>query len=112
MNENNAKGDLFIGSGVVAKGSLTAPGLIVVDGAVDGVISASAVDITGNGVVTGATTANNIRVAGQLMDTSTAHQSLLIESTGQVTGDISYGDLEIRKGGNIAGSINARPAKS
>jgi hypothetical protein len=29
-----------------------------------------------------------------------------------VTGYISYGDLEIRKGGNIAGSINARPAKS
>jgi len=112
MNDSNAKGDLFIGSGVVAKGSLTAPGLIVVDGAVEGVLSASAIDITGNGVVTGATTAQNIRVAGQLMDTSTAHQSLLIESTGQVTGDITYGELEIRKGGNIVGSINARPAKS
>jgi cytoskeletal protein CcmA (bactofilin family) len=41
------------------------------------------------------------------MNTSTAHQSLLIEATGEVTGDITYGDLEIQKGGNISGTINS-----
>ena len=111
MSENN-KGDLLIGAGVIAKGTITASGLIEIDGSVDGIMTANAINVTTNGTVSGTTTASNIRVAGQLMDTSTAHQSLLIESTGQVTGDITYGDLEIRKGGNIAGKINSNTAKN
>jgi len=111
MEESNPKGNLFVGAGVTAQGTMTAPGLIVVDGAVDGVLNANAIDISRNGIVQGKTTATNIRVAGRLMNTSTAHQSLLIESTGEVTGDITYGDLEIQKGGTIAGTINAAPPK-
>ena len=107
MSENN-RGDLLIGSGVVAKGTMTAPGLIEVDGTVDGILRANSVNVTTNGVVTGDTAADNIRVAGQLMDKSTARHSLLVESTGRISGDIAYGDLEIRKGGNIAGKINSR----
>jgi len=56
-------------------------------------------------MVTGDTTADNIRVAGKLMDTSTAYLSLLVESNGEVSGDISYGDLEMRKAGNLIGNI-------
>ncbi|GCL47300.1 hypothetical protein NIES3787_30060 [Microcystis aeruginosa NIES-3787] len=111
MSEGNPKGNLFVGAGVTANGTMTAPGLIVIDGAVDGVLNASAIDITRNGIVKGETTATNIRVAGQLMNTSTAHQSLLIEATGEVTGDITYGDLEIQKGGNISGTIISTPPK-
>ena len=83
MSEN-IKGDLFIGAGVVAIGTLNAPGLIEVDGSVDGVVNARSINVTGNGVVTGNSTADHIRVAGKLMNTSTAHQSLLVESTGDV----------------------------
>jgi cytoskeletal protein CcmA (bactofilin family) len=32
---------------------MTAPGLIVIDGSVDGVLNASAIDITRNGIVKG-----------------------------------------------------------
>jgi cytoskeletal protein CcmA (bactofilin family) len=111
MSESNPKGNLFVGAGVTANGTITAPGLIVIDGSVDGVLHASVIDITRNGIVKSETTATNIRVAGQLMNTSTADQSLLIESTGQVSGTISYGDLEIQKGGTIIGTINSTPAK-
>ena len=107
MSENN-RGDLLIGSGVVAKGTMTAPGLIEVDGTVDGILRANSVNVTANGVVTGDTAADNIRVAGQLMDKSTARHSLLAKSSGRIAGDIAYGNMEIRKGGNIAGKINSR----
>ena len=110
MSEN-IKGDIFIGAGVVAIGTLNAPGLIEVDGSVDGVVNARSINVTANGVVTGNSTADHIWVAGKLMNTSTAHQSLLVESTGDVSGKITYGDLEIRKGGNIAGEINSAPAR-
>lgn len=66
-------------------------------------------NITGNGEVKGTTTADHIRVAGKLMEISVANRSLLIESTGQVSGNITYGDLEIRKGGDIQGAIKSAP---
>jgi cytoskeletal protein CcmA (bactofilin family) len=110
----NPKGNLFIGAGVVATGTMTATGLIEVDGTVSGVVTAKSINITNNGIVTGTSTADNIRVAGKMHETSVAHHSLLIESSGQVTGNINYGDLEIRKGGNLQGTIgagNTKPAK-
>ena len=111
MSEST-KGNLLIGSGVIAKGSLTAPGLIEVDGTVEGVINAHAVNVTDQGIVSGTSTATHIRVAGKLLETSTAHQSLLIESTGLVSGKIHYGDLEIRKGGQLQGDIQSAPTKA
>jgi cytoskeletal protein CcmA (bactofilin family) len=44
-------------------------------------------------------------VAGRVSETTVANKTLLIESTGVATGDIAYADLEIRKGGDIQGSI-------
>ena len=111
MSEN-IKGDLFIGAGVIATGSLSAPGLIEVDGTVNGIVNARSINVTTNGVVTGTSTADQIRVAGKLLETSVAHQSLLIETSGQVAGKINYGDLEIRKGGSISGDINSKPVKN
>ena len=106
---NNVRGNLYLGAGVIANGAITAPGLIEIDGTITGVITAESVNITGNGEVKGTTTADHIRVAGKLMEVSVAKRSLLIESTGRVSGDISYGDLEIRKGGDIQGSIKSVP---
>ena len=111
MSEN-IKGDLFIGAGVVATGSLSAPGLIEIDGTVNGIVNARSINVTTNGVITGTSTADHIRVAGKLLETSTANHSLMVESTGQVSGTITYGDLEIRKGGNISGDINSAPRKT
>ena len=102
---DNFKGNLFIGAGVIAQGTLSAPGLIEIDGNVTGIVTAQSINVTTNGTLAGNSTADHIRVAGQLLETSTARQSLLIESTGQVEGNVAYGDLEIRKGGNVQGSI-------
>lgn len=109
--DENVKGDLFIGAGVTANGTISAPGLIEVDGTVEGTLTARSLSIAKHGIVSGTSTANHIRVAGKLMNTSTAHESLLIESTGLVSCNITYGDLEIRKGGELQGSINSNLAK-
>ena len=111
MEETN-KGNLLIGAGVSAQGTINAPGLIEIDGTVNGIVNAKSINVTNNGTVIGNTTAEHIRVAGKLLETSTAHQSLLVEATGQVSGKITYGDLEIRKGGNIQGDINSGPLKN
>jgi cytoskeletal protein CcmA (bactofilin family) len=102
---NNPKGDLFVGSGVKMTGTVVAPGLAEIDGAFDGVIKAQSINVTARGVINGTTEAKHIRVEGQVNQTLTAEGTLLIESTGRVNGDISYADLEIRRGGDIQGSI-------
>ena len=102
---NNPKGDLYVGSGVEMTGNVVAPGLVEIDGSFDGVIKAQSVNVTSHGVVNGTTEASHIRVEGQVNQTLKAASTLLIESSGKVTGDVSYADLEIRRGGDLQGSI-------
>lgn len=102
---NNPKGDLFVGNGVIMTGTVTVPGLAEIDGAFEGVLKAQSINVTTHGVVNGTTEAGHVRVEGQVNNTLKAANTLLIESSGKVSGDISYADLEIRRGGDIQGSI-------
>ena len=80
-------------------------GLAEIDGTFDGVIKAQSVNVTSHGIINGTTEAKHIRVEGQVNQTLKAEGTLLIESSGRVSGDVSYADLEIRRGGDIQGSI-------
>jgi cytoskeletal protein CcmA (bactofilin family) len=61
--------------------------------------------IQSDGVVSGTTQSAAISVSGQLNDSIHATSILFISSTGQVSGDISYGNLEVAKGGEILGEM-------
>jgi len=98
-------GNLAVGEGVRMQGNLSVPGEAVIDGQVQGVLTAQSVFVTDNGAVQGTTTAEHVRVSGRVSETTIANKTLLIESTGVATGDIAYADLEIRKGGDIQGNI-------
>lgn len=86
-------------------GTIKVPGLATIDGKIEGAITADTIYITGNGAVKGKTTANHIRVGGELTDTTVANKTLVIESVGVITGSITYAELEIKKGGSLQGSI-------
>jgi cytoskeletal protein CcmA (bactofilin family) len=105
-------GNLAVGEGVRMQGNLSVPGEAVVDGQVLGILTAQSVFVTDNGAIQGTTTADHVRVAGKISETTVANKTLLIESTGVATGEIAYADLEIRKGGDIQGNIRIiqRPA--
>jgi cytoskeletal protein CcmA (bactofilin family) len=103
MSDNKTQGDLYIGHGVVAHGIAFVPGRAVVNGKFDGAIDSKELEIQSDGVVSGTTQAVAISVLGRLNDSVHATSTLLIGSTGQVNGDISYGDLEVAKGGEILG---------
>lgn len=98
-------GNLTVGEGVRMQGNLTVPGEAVVDGQVQGILTAQSVFVTDNGAVQGTTTADHVRVAGRVSETTVANKTLVIESSGVATGDIAYADLEIKKGGDIQGNI-------
>lgn len=105
MADTNPVGTLLVGEGVFMNGTIKVPGLATIDGKIEGAITADTIYITANGAVKGKTTANHIRVGGELTDTTVANKTLVIESVGTISGSITYADLEIKKGGSLQGSI-------
>ncbi len=105
MSVNQGFGELLVGEGVQMQGTINVPGAAVIDGKINGAITADAIHITSNGSIVGTTTANHVRLAGKVSETTVANKTLLIETTGLASGNIAYADLEIRKGGQIEGSI-------
>ena len=96
---------LFVGDGVYMQGTINVPGLASVDGKLEGQLTADVIAIQTNGLVEGRTIANHIKVAGSLTDTAIANKTLLIESSGIISGSVTYTEMEIKKGGSIQGSI-------
>jgi cytoskeletal protein CcmA (bactofilin family) len=105
MSEIHAAGSLLVGEGVFMKGTMRVPGVASVDGKLEGELSADSVFIQQNGSMDGQTTANHVRVAGTLTDTTVANRTLVVEATGLVAGSITYQELEIKKGGSLQGGI-------
>lgn len=105
MEEIHASGSLLVGEGVFMKGTMRVPGVASIDGKLEGQLSADSVFIQQNGSMDGQTTANHVRVAGTLTDTTVANRTLLVEATGLVAGSITYQELEIKKGGSLQGGI-------
>ena len=105
MSDYDTKDDLFLGEGVTALCVAFVPGRAVINGKFHSAIDAKELEVQTYGVVPGNTQAAAISVAGQLNDSVHATKTLVIGSTGQVSGDISYGTLEISKGGEILGKM-------
>jgi len=106
MADTNPPGSLFVGDGVFMQGTMTVPGLASVDGKLQGQLTADVIAIQTNGAIDGKTTANHIKVAGSLTDTTVANRTLVVESSGVIAGSITYAEMEIKKGGSLQGSIH------
>jgi cytoskeletal protein CcmA (bactofilin family) len=106
MSEGTKDKSIFIGTGVVFRGSINAPNQAIVSGTVEGDLIAKDVLIGAAGVVTGTTQADFIDVKGELNETVTSKNVLIVRSTGKVTGDVTYGEIEIERGGKIKGTMN------
>lgn len=105
MADINTPGSLLVGEGVFMKGTMRVPGTASIDGRLEGDLTADTVIIQSNGSMDGRTTANHVRVAGLLNNTTIANKTLLIESAGRIAGSITYEELEIKKGGSLQGGI-------
>jgi cytoskeletal protein CcmA (bactofilin family) len=103
MSTPTNRGNLFIGQGVTAKGVFNVPGEAAIDGEMSGNLTADKVVIGKSGKLIADTTSN---VAGKVVQNTVARKSLIIRSGGIVSGETTYGDLEIMKGGEIVGTIS------
>ncbi len=95
----------MVGSGLIAIDTFQVTGEATFSGNVQGELTAAALNVLPSGEITGKSTAQTILVAGKMNQSTTAMQSLVVDATGVITGEIAYGDLEIRRGGELLGSI-------
>jgi cytoskeletal protein CcmA (bactofilin family) len=105
MSQTTKDKSIFIGHGVVFKGSIDAPNQAIVSGSVEGDLVAKEVLIGASGVVTGSTVAEFIDVKGELNDVIESKDVLIVRASGKVVGDVTYGELEIERGGQIKGAM-------
>ena len=105
MSDLTKDKSIFIGNGVVFSGSIKAPNQAIISGTVDGDLEAKDVVVGASGVVTGTTTADSIDVKGQMNETIVSRDVLIVRGTGSVKGDVTYGEIEIERGGQVKGNM-------
>ncbi|MFM2426177.1 MAG: hypothetical protein RL707_3 [Pseudomonadota bacterium] len=105
MSKENS---IFIGEGVVFKGSIKAPSQAIISGQFDGDLEAHDVLIGVSGVVTGKTTAQFVDVKGELNESVISRELLIVRGTGRVRGSVTYGEIEIERGGQVKGDMIQR----
>lgn len=105
-NPSDSLESVVIGDGVVVKGTFTVPSKAVVNGVIEGDLTAEEVLIGPTGRITGRLSAKVIDVRGQLHNTIISEKSLIVRSTGKIAGKVHYSEIEIEKGGEIEGSLS------
>lgn len=106
MNEQNEqKGNLIIGEGVSVTGTFSIPSKAVINGTLNGELTADEVMVGKQGKLTGKITARNADIHGETHDTLTIANHLILRSTGKIHGRATYGELEIERGGLVSGTV-------
>jgi cytoskeletal protein CcmA (bactofilin family) len=98
---------VYIGAGVTLKGEISVPDLIVVDGTVEGDVTARVVCVGQTGVIRGNIAATEADISGWITDHIEIKQLLIVRATGRVEGRVMYGEIELEKGAVVTGDLSA-----
>jgi cytoskeletal protein CcmA (bactofilin family) len=97
---------LIVGNGIFFSGELTCCDRLIVEGAIEARLQKCQNVIIGEtGVFNGFASTENADVRGRFEGELVVRKRLLIRAGGQVSGTITYGEIEIESGGQISGSI-------
>jgi cytoskeletal protein CcmA (bactofilin family) len=101
----NIKDNLLIGEGVNITGNISVQGAIHVYGNLSGEIVAQEIFIGATGKVNGEIKVSFADVRGEITNSIHVKETLIVRSTGKISGTITYQSLEIEHGGIIDGKI-------
>ncbi len=95
----------YIGEGVTIKGEINVPDVIVVEGTVEGDVTARSIRIGTTGCIRGNVVASEADVHGSLSENAEVKQFLLVRATGRIEGNVTCGDVQVEKGAVLAGGV-------
>jgi len=97
---------LLVGRDIFLTGEITACNKLVIEGRVEASLAESqSIDIAATGHFKGTAEADTAEVSGRFEGKLLVRKRLTIRSSGRVTGEIRYGEIEIECGGVISGDI-------
>ena len=97
---------LLVGRDIFLTGEITACNKLVIEGRVEASLAESqSIDIATTGHFKGTAEADTAEVSGRFEGKLLVRKRLTIRSSGRVTGEIRYGEIEIECGGVISGDI-------
>lgn len=112
---------LTVGSDILLKGEIATCDRLVIEGKVDATLNdVHTVEIAETGSFKGSAHIEDAEISGLFEGDLVVRGRLVIYSTGKVRGKITYGEIEIERGGELSGEIksgnaqgaSARPVRS
>lgn len=108
-NANHAPdGDLVACAGVKLKGEIVSCNALMVEGDVEGQLSARQLVIANGGSFVGRAEVDEPEIAGRFEGTLRVLGKLCIRRSGSVHGHIGYGQIEIEAGGELRGRVDVQ----
>lgn len=104
---------LVVGREIRLKGEVTSCDVLVVEGSVElSLTDARQIQVAANGLFSGKVEVDEADIAGQFEGELTVRDRLLVRSGGRVQGRIRYGNIVIESGGQISGEIESLSGES
>lgn len=98
---------LTVGPDILLKGEIATCDRLVIEGAVDASLNdVHTIEIAEAGSFKGTADVEEAEISGMVDGDMTVRGRLVIMATGKVRGNISYGEIEIRQGGELTGKIS------
>jgi cytoskeletal protein CcmA (bactofilin family) len=104
---------LTVGSDILLKGEIATCDRLVIEGKVDATLNdVHTVEITETGSFKGSAQIEDAEISGLFEGDLVVRGRLVIYGSGKVRGTITYGEIEIERGGEISGEIKCGNAQS
>jgi cytoskeletal protein CcmA (bactofilin family) len=105
MTDNNPKGSLFVGEGVIVKGTFEVPEMAVVAGLVEGELNTKEVLVDTKVIVNGRINAEVVEIRGEVTQGLHVTNHLNIRSSAKITGLTQYAEMSVEKGAKLSGEL-------
>ena len=116
---SNAQGNkgsrrvLTVGNDILLKGEIATCDRLVIEGKVDATLKdVHTVELAQTGSFKGTAEVEDAEISGLFEGDLIVRNRLVIYSTGKVRGKITYGEIEIERGGELTGEINSQATSS
>ena len=104
---------LTVGNDILLKGEIATCDRLVIEGKVDATLNdVHTVEIAESGSFKGSAVIEDAEISGLFEGDLTVRNRLVIYATGKVRGKITYGEIEIQRGGELSGEIKSNATQS